>query len=308
MQPSTQEESRSSLEQVASIYRITEGPADSQPLSLRPLRYGVGLHLEKSGSTINNVVGLPPALKQGSCYVPAEQPSVGAGESRNYVVKAHVPARLYVLWPAMQEPPAWLYDDFEMVRGAEVKVRWGDLTLKQQFYLNVTNQRLMYEQQVLHVYKFIDNNGITHPGQEVQLPYSPPQQLSSIQPYYSHILCLHPASRSSVSGGGNSMDLQKQAVGARLGLQEIYSGLEDGSFNPKMLTITEADALLHRAMAAVDDELLFMLFEADIAGHCSRPCLQLVLQYAQYEDLPQLAQLILQQSAVELTRPVSGAL
>lgn len=190
------------------------------------------------------------------------------------------------------------------------QVRWGDFTLKQDFYLNVTNQHFIYEEQVLHVYMFIDNHGIIQAGESVKVPYAPEQQLSSSRPYYSHVVCLstslHPVSGSSVSGPGNNIDLQNQAAGpVRLGLQEIHSGLEDGSFDPSKLSVVEADTLLNHAMAAGDDELLFMLLEGGTASSSSRPCLQLVLQYARYEGLPQLAQEILQQTEVEVTRPVS---
>lgn len=176
----------------------------------------------------------------------------------------------------------------------------------QHFYLNVTNQHFLYEEQVQHVYKLIDNHGILQQGENIRLPSAPQQQLSSKQPYYSHVVCLHPISRSSTSGGGSTMDLHKYAAGpVRLGLQEIYSGLEDGSFDLRKLSIIESDTLLHRALAAEDEELLFMLLESGDSPHFSRPCLQLVLKYAQYENLPQLAQQILQQSDAELTRPVS---
>lgn len=184
--------------------------------------------------------------------------------------------------------------------------------MKQRLYLNVTNQRRIYQEQVLVVFRLSGDHGLVSPGEEIQLPYTAvPVEQAGGQPYFSHVLCLRPVSDDSLSGAGCLTPTTKQRARkdpnslCSCSLLEIYMALENGTFDPLQLSIAAADSLLKRAMAAGDDELLFMLVEAGTGACSSLPCLQLLLQYAQYEDLPQLAQQVLQQTAVELTQPVS---
>lgn len=183
--------------------------------------------------------------------------------------------------------------------------------MKQRLYLNITNQRRMYQEQVLLVFRLTGDRGLVSPGEEIQLPHTAaPEHPAGGQPYYSHVLCLCPVTDNSLSGAGCLSPSPNKRVRkdpnslCSCSLLEIYMGLEDGTFDPIQLSRAAADSLLKRSMAAVDDELLFMLVEAGIGTCSSLPCLQLLLQYAQYEDLPQLAQQVLQQTAVEVTQPV----
>jgi hypothetical protein len=59
-------------------------------------------------------------------------------------------------------------------------------------------------------------------------------------------------------------------------------------------------------MLAGDDELLLMLVEAGMGTALSPVCLQQLLQYAMLEELPWLAQLVVQSTDVELTFEVRG--
>jgi hypothetical protein len=63
-------------------------------------------------------------------------------------------------------------------------------------------------------------------------------------------------------------------------LEDVFSLLEEGVFDASSISQAAADALLQRAMAAGDDELLLMLVQADICLRCSQLALQLLLGYA----------------------------
>jgi hypothetical protein len=88
-------------------------------------------------------------------------------------------------------------------------------------------------------------------------------------------------------------------------LQQIYTNIEEGVLDPSGLDAAAARDLLSRVMLAGDDELLLMLVEAGMGSALSPVCLQQLLQYAMLEELPWLAQLVVQSTDVELTPEVS---
>jgi hypothetical protein len=89
-------------------------------------------------------------------------------------------------------------------------------------------------------------------------------------------------------------------------LQQIYTSVAEGVLDPSGLDGTAARDLLSRVLLAGDDELLLMLVEAGMCAALSPVCLQQILQYAMLEELPWLAQLLVQGTEVELTREVRG--
>lgn len=118
---------RNSLEknqtEFAAVECLLSTSGDPEPRYLRRLRHGVDLHLSEDGNTVSSVAGLPAGLKQGSYYIPVQQgPVSSAADKKQYAITVTSPFRLYVLWPALQEPPSWLCNEFELVTGAEVKV------------------------------------------------------------------------------------------------------------------------------------------------------------------------------------------
>lgn len=190
-----------------------------------------------------------------------------------------------------------------------LQVRWSDFTRQQRFYLNVTNQRRLYYEQVLLVFRLRGNHGYLLPGEDIQLPYTATRRdVETEQPFFSHVICLRPAREVSASGAGDAVNKQSSFTSARplnsYSLPEICMALEDGVFSPAELGRRDANELLRRSIAVGDDELLFMLVDGGVGACCCQPTLQLLLQYARYEDLPQLAVATLQHSAVELTKPV----
>jgi hypothetical protein len=91
-------------------------------------------------------------------------------------------------------------------------------------------------------------------------------------------------------------------------LQQIYTNIEEGVLDPSGLDAAAAGDLLSRVMLAGDDELLLMLVEAGIGSVLSPVCLQQLLQYAMLEELPWLAQLVVQSTDAELTPEVCAVL
>ena len=70
-------------------------------------------------------------------------------------------------------------------------------------------------------------------------------------------------------------------------LAELCLLLEEGMLDGSSLGQVAADALLHRAMSARDEELLLMLVQADVCQRCSQAALQLLLNYARMVRLQQ---------------------
>lgn len=190
------------------------------------------------------------------------------------------------------------------------QVHWSLFTKQQRLYLNVTNQRRLYDDQTLRVFRLKGNHGYLMPGEEIELPYSGRRQGSPLQqPHYNHIICLRPSHQISGSGSGatkNTNSIGTKPISA-YNLAEITMALEDGVVNPAELANREADSLLRLSIAAANEELLFMLLDGGIGASSSQPCLQLVLRYAQYEDSPQLALAVIQHSPVEITQPASAS-
>lgn len=161
------------------------------------------------------------------------------------------------------------------------------------------------------MFRLRGNHGCLQPGEELELPYtSQRSEAATEQPYFSHVMCLRPAKDAAASpagsaGGSGAGQLSDAARAlSSYSLAEVCTALEDGIFDPAELDRSNADDLLGDAIAAGDDELLFMLVDGGIGVSCSQPSLQLLLQYAQYEDLPQLALAALQQSEAEMTQAV----
>jgi hypothetical protein len=83
--------------------------------SLRRLRPGCTLQYAKW--VYGTVMGLHTALQADRSLYFAP-----AAADAQMVCTAHSPARVYLLWPALQATPDWLHAAWIPVRGAEVKV------------------------------------------------------------------------------------------------------------------------------------------------------------------------------------------
>lgn len=105
----------------ATVDFLKAGASHPHRSGFRRLRQGADLHVTLNGTAASSAAGLPPLLKQGSYYIPAEQGRADA-EDLQVVIGANVPTQLYLIWPALQDLPGWCYQDFDLVRGAEVKV------------------------------------------------------------------------------------------------------------------------------------------------------------------------------------------
>jgi hypothetical protein len=117
--------------------RIPGSP--TTPLPLRRLRCCVDLHSSSTGEPLSTVTGVPSILKDEVLFLPADdanfhsldgigqhaatggKPSASSNVSEVFV-KGTQPMRVCILWPALQEPPAWLTEEYDLVKGAEVQV------------------------------------------------------------------------------------------------------------------------------------------------------------------------------------------
>ncbi|WIA32448.1 hypothetical protein OEZ86_003270 [Tetradesmus obliquus] len=203
------------------------------------------------------------------------------------VCSAHAPARVYLLWPALQPVPLKLATSWHLVSGAEVKVRWAGFSLKQRAWLNITNQRRAYEEQPLLLYTLASNSALA-PGAQLQLPAFGTEDGGCLQETPCRlglppvvVLCSArgdaskpsaavigaTAARWNSNAGAADCVVQLLREGAAdlsgCPLDEICSAVEEGDLDASSISQATADALLHKAMAAGDDELLLMLVQAD---------------------------------------------
>lgn len=91
------------------------------PAVVKRLRHGAGLHVSASKGSASTVTSLCSTLQDGSYYVASADGHSSEGASK--LVQPHIPLQVYVLWPMLQSPPAWLLQDYENAKGAEVRVR-----------------------------------------------------------------------------------------------------------------------------------------------------------------------------------------
>jgi hypothetical protein len=184
------------------------------------------------------------------------------------------------------------------------QMRWEGFSLKQRAWLYITNQRRTYEEQPLLLYTLASNRGVLPAGTQLQLPALNEDERSLQEtPCRLHVpavvvLCsargdaskqglagataaaVPPGSDSSSTGPG--MQLLDQVAGdlTACTLEDVFSALKEGMFDAASLSRDAADVLLHRSMAAGDDELLLMLVQADVCLRCSQLALQALLSYA----------------------------
>jgi hypothetical protein len=185
------------------------------------------------------------------------------------------------------------------------QVRWAGFSLKQRAWLNITNQRRDYEEQPLLLYTLASNSGVLPAGRQLQLPgfalfggnsseqsapcglvFPPAIVLCRVRsntskhnpPAGASPLMAADGFRDSFPGGcpllEDAPDLESCT------LADLCLLLEEGMLDASSLGQVAADALLHRAMSARDDELLLMLVQADVCLRCSQAALQLLLNYA----------------------------
>uniref|UniRef100_A0A383WLY0 Ion transport domain-containing protein n=1 Tax=Tetradesmus obliquus TaxID=3088 RepID=A0A383WLY0_TETOB len=203
---------------------------------------------------------------------------------------------------------------WSLVRGAEVKVRWQGFSLKQRAWLNITNQRREYEEQPLLLYALASNSGALPAGAQLQLPALSTEGGECLQETpcklgFPPVVVLCSARgdagkpRAAVIGA-TAARWNSNAGAADLSgctLDELCSAVEEGDLDASSISQATADMLLHRAMAAGDDELLLMLVQADVCLRCSQPSLQLLLAYACQRNLLPLAETVLHCTTVEMT-------
>ncbi|WIA08146.1 hypothetical protein OEZ85_007602 [Tetradesmus obliquus] len=190
--------------------------------------------------------------------------------------------------------------------GMDAAVRWS-FCLRQRVFLNFTNQRRPYQEQALTVWRA---HRPLSSGFELSLPVplnSESAGSGSGAPAFGYVLCLcaaRGATAGSAGGPGRTASIATQLMHSKdsnpatATLQQIYTNVDEGVLDPSTLDATAARDLLSRVLLAGDDELLLMLVEAGM-GTALRPvCLQQILQYAMLEELPSLAQLVVQSTEV----------
>lgn len=206
----------------------------------------------------------------------------------------------------MRSPPLTQSLCWVTASSARAQVRWSGFTLKQRAWLNITNQRKTYEEQPLLLYAIASNNGVLPECSLVQMPgyatgpaalqnapgqlFFPPALVFCSSK--SHANKHNPAAAvagsaagataadgSSMPGGLQFLEVHMDDL-AYSPLEDVCYVLEEGMFDASSLSQAAADALLHRSMAAGDDELLLMLVQADACLRCSHGALQLILDYA----------------------------
>ncbi|WIA32447.1 hypothetical protein OEZ86_003269 [Tetradesmus obliquus] len=203
---------------------------------------------------------------------------------------------------------------WSLVRGADVKVRWQGFSLKQRAWLNITNQRREYEEQPLLLYALASNSGALPAGAQLQLPALSTEGGGCLQETPCKlgfppvvVLCSARGDAGKPSAaviGATAARWNSNAGAADLSgctLDELCSAVEEGDLDASSICQATADMLLHRAMAAGDDELLLMLVQADVCLRCSQPSLQLLLAYACQRNLLPLAETVLHCTTVEMT-------
>jgi hypothetical protein len=95
----------------SAAYHTAAGPVTAQFRRLRP-----GCILSREGGLYGAVMSLPSLLQSARALY-----SCSAVDAA-LVCSVHSPARVYLLWPAKQPPPAHIQANWILVRGAEVKV------------------------------------------------------------------------------------------------------------------------------------------------------------------------------------------
>lgn len=195
-----------------------------------------------------------------------------------------------------------------------LQVRWS-FCLRQRVFLNFTNQRRPYQEQALTVWRAHRPHSS---GFELSLPVPSNSESAgsgSGAPAFGYVLCLcaaRGATAGSAGGPGRTASIatqlmhSKDSSPATATLQQIYTNVDEGVLDPSTLDATAARDLLSRVLLAGDDELLLMLVEAGMGTALGPVCLQQILQYAMLEELPSLAQLVVQSTEVELTHEVRG--
>lgn len=185
-----------------------------------------------------------------------------------------------------------------------LQVRWR-FHFRQRLWLNVTNQRRCYQDQALTVWEARRHMA---PGTEAVLPapLDSTAQTGLCAPTFGYVLCLRQAAAftSNVACLAAKLLHNKETDPAACSLQQIYCSLEEGTYDPTALNPTAAHNLVTRVMVAGDDELLLMLVEAGITECCSQTCLQQLMQYAMLESLPYLAEVLVENTKVELSAQV----
>jgi hypothetical protein len=183
-------------------------------------------------------------------------------------------------------------------------VRWAGFSLKQRAWLNITNQRRAYEEQPLLLYALASNSGVLPAGRQLQLPgfasfgcnsseqsapcgllFPPAIVLCGVRshtnkpnpPAAASALMAADGCQDSVHGGCPLLEEVPDLESCTLA--ELCLLLEEGMLDTSSLSHVAADALLHRAMSARDDELLLMLVQADVCMRCSHAALQFLLSY-----------------------------
>ncbi|WIA28220.1 hypothetical protein OEZ86_010778 [Tetradesmus obliquus] len=196
--------------------------------------------------------------------------------------------------------------------GMDAAVRWS-FCLRQRVFLNFTNQRRPYQEQALTVWRAHRPHSS---GFELSLPVPSNSESAgsgSGAPAFGYVLCLcaaRGATAGSAGGPGRTASIATQLMHSKdsnpatATLQQIYTNVDEGVLDPSTLDATAARDLLSRVLLAGDDELLLMLVEAGMGTALGPVCLQQILQYAMLEELPSLAQLVVQSTEVELTHEV----
>jgi hypothetical protein len=96
--------------------------ATAQRPQPRRLRDASPLHVNARGDIISSAWGLPSVLQDSVYYTPVHVEDAEQSSQQYLHIATHASVRVYILWPALQDPPSWLRNRFQVVKGTQLKV------------------------------------------------------------------------------------------------------------------------------------------------------------------------------------------
>jgi hypothetical protein len=92
----------------------------------RRLRDASPLHVNARGDVTSSAWGLPSVLQDSVYYTPVNVEDAGLSSQQYMHIVTHASVRVYILWPSLQDPPSWLRNRFQLVKGTQLKVGHSD--------------------------------------------------------------------------------------------------------------------------------------------------------------------------------------
>jgi hypothetical protein len=95
----------------------------------RRLRDASPLHVNARGDIISSAWGLPSVLQDSVYYTPVNVEDADFSSQQYMHISTNASVLVYILWPSLQDPPSWLRNRFQLVKGTQLKVGylicWG---------------------------------------------------------------------------------------------------------------------------------------------------------------------------------------